>query len=1013
MGNLSELNAVEKPVTEWLSKMGWTHKSKDELKDFERPLSSPIIEPILKEKIQAFNDIDETAAQTVLEQFTQHLNHPDPILGNEKFLEKLVKGVTVTINGEDRDFHFFDFENVWNNDFIVTNQYWVQGAEMIKTDIMLLVNGIPLVPIEAKQRARKGVNWMQGVKQFDTYAKRADKLFICHAFGVACNGRITKYGIPGSSVSYFGEWKDTILDTHFPNPILDAENDLCDVEVWDDGYHHTKIPEYERMKRGIVGLLQPARVLDIVQHYLVFERTQEYGVVKKVSRYQQLRAGNKIVDRVVEQDVKTGIIWHTQGSGKSLTMLYTSYKLRRHPKLNDPTIYIVVDRKDLKEQMGGTFDDCELPNTSVPATIPILKSKITGCPAEVIITTIQKFQDLGDIKDDRENVIVLIDEAHRTQYGEYQIELQSVLPNARRFAFTGTPIPKTHRDFGIREGHKMLEYYLDRYSIDDSIKDGATVPVRYTFGPQEWFLDKEKLKQGWEEITADLTEDERALVQRRTQAWKTFLKHPDRIAALTKNIAEDFREVVEPQGYKVQIVACDKEACVLYYNELLKNGIDPCEMAIIFSKSHYDDEERYELYKDHYLDDGERKRLIKQFKKRITEEEKRQGNNLKIFIVCNMLLTGFDAPIEQTMYLDSPIRDHNLLQAIARTNRPHDDAVTGLSKEFGRIVDYVGVFKNYNEALNYDPEDITVFEDVDSLVKEFPKFLDKAFEPFEEIKLEDSYECTIAIVRKLSELDQGEFETNYRDAVQLFEAVAPHPDLREHLQKYRWLIEIYEIYLEEFKRLDFDPEIYAAKTRKLIEESSRVGFKGHLPAIQIDEKYIGNLKATKLSPSDKAEKIIRDIETVIRRNEIDNPVYVEFQERLDELIKQKSEETKTIEKLLIDLEELFGEVDQIATLPQRMGFDDRGSFDIFIEIKNAKDDSIDLELSKDFAKKVAEKIKQKVYIGWQDNKNELERFKVDVEIFADSDEYIELNLNEDEELIDRIMSRIIQHYGIE
>ena len=482
---------------------------------------------------------------------------------------------------------------------------------------------------------------------------------------------------------------------------------------------------------------------------------------------------------------------------------------------------------------------------------------------------------------------------------------------------------------------KFIHTYRNPYKVYSStVKFFDEVFAIYTL--QTW--DKEKMKQGWEEITADLTEDERALVQRRTQAWKTFLKHPERITALAKNITEDFREVVEPQGYKVQIVACDKEACVLYYNELLKNGIDPSEMAIIFSKSHYDDEERYELYKDHYLDDGERKRLIKQFKKRITEEEKKQGNNLKIFIVCNMLLTGFDAPIEQTMYLDSPLRDHNLLQAIARTNRPYDDAVTGLSKDFGRIVDYVGVFKNYNEAMNYDPEDITVFEDVDSLVKEFPIFLEKAFEPFEEVKLEDSYECTIAIVRKLSELDQGEFETNYRDAVQLFEAVAPHPDLREHLKKYRWLIEIYEIYLEEFKRLDFDSEIYAVKTRKLIEESSRVGFKGHLPAIKIDEKYIENLKATKFSPSDKAEKIIRDIETVIRRNEIDNPVYVDFQERLDELIKQKAEETRAIEELLIDLKAFFGEVDQVATLPQRMGFDDRGSFDIFIEIKNAKDE---------------------------------------------------------------------------
>lgn len=359
--------------------------------------------------------------------------------------------------------------------------------------------------------------------------------------------------------------------------------------------------------------------------------------------------------------------------------------------MNDPTVYIIVDRKDLKEQMGGTFDDCVFPSTSLPPNITQLKAKIRNRPAEVIITTVQKFRDMGDLQDDRSNVIVLIDEAHRTEYGVHQIELQKVLPNAKRFAFSGTPIDKTIRDFGIREGRNILEYYLDKYSIDDAIKDGATVKVRYTYGPQEHFLDKEELKEGWEEITADLTEDERALVQRRVQPWKTFMKHPDRVSVLAKDIADDFRNVVEPQGYKAQVVACDKEACVLYYDELMKY-FDESEIAIILSTGNYDDAEHYELYSPHYLIDGDRKRLIKQFRRRITEEEIENGNNLKIFIVCNMLLTGFDARIEQTMYLDSPLRDHNLLQAIARTNRPYDDPVTGLSKEFGRIVDYVGVF---------------------------------------------------------------------------------------------------------------------------------------------------------------------------------------------------------------------------------------------------------------------------------------------------------------------------------
>jgi type I restriction enzyme R subunit len=717
MGKLSELKGVEKPVTEWLSKMGWTFKSNDDLKVYSRPFFNPVLETVLIEKTTQINNITPAVARLAVEQLLQNLNNPIPILGNEAFLDKLASHVTISVEGDDIDVHFIDFEDIWNNDFIVTNQYWVQGYKMVKTDIVLLVNGIPIVPIEAKQRARKGTNWLEGVAQFSTYDQRADKLFMCHAFGVACNGRIAKYGIPGASSSYFNEWKSNLIDTAQPNPILDPENDLCLVyKDPEDAYWHfdvARLPNgevLERMKLGIIGLLQPARVLDILKHFMVFERT-EGKIIKKVARYQQLRAANKIADRVINSDLKQGVIWHTQGSGKSLTMLYTAFKLRQSKELKDPTVYIVVDRKDLREQIGGTFDDCEFPNARAVNNIGDLKYIIDKAPAGVFITTIQKFRELGNRQDLRDNVIVLIDEAHRTQYGDFQMELQAVLPNAKRFAFTGTPIPKTHHEFGIVRQKGEHEYYLDRYSIQDAIDDGATKPIRYTFGPQEWFLDKEKLKQGYDEITAELDEDEKRLVEKRVQAWKVFLKHPERIETLAKDIAEDYRNGVEPQGYKAQVVACDKEACVLYYNELLKY-FDRSEISIIFSTGAYDEGEKYELFKDHYKEDAERKKLIRQFKRRITEEEQKLGNNLKIFIVCNMLLTGFDAPIEQTMYLDSPIRDHNLLQAVARTNRPYDDKVSKLSKEFGRIVDYVGVFQNYKDALNYDPEDIGEFEDV-------------------------------------------------------------------------------------------------------------------------------------------------------------------------------------------------------------------------------------------------------------------------------------------------------------
>lgn len=1020
MGKLSELKGVERPVTEWLSKMGWTFKSNDDLKLYNRPFSNPVLEPILIEKTAQFNNISPSIARLAVDQLLQNLNNPIPILGNEAFLDKLASHVTITVEGDDLDVHFIDFENIWNNDFTVTNQYWVQGYKMVKTDIVLLVNGIPLVPIEAKQRARKGTNWMEGVAQFSTYDQRADKLYMCHAFGVACNGRIAKYGIPGASSSYFNEWKSTLLDVSHANPIMEPANDLCSFYkdekegLWN--FDVARLPNgevLERMKLGIIGLLQPARVLDILKHFMVFERA-EGKIIKKVARYQQLRAANKIADRVLNSDLKQGVIWHTQGSGKSLTMLYTAYKLRQSKQLKDPTVYIVVDRKDLREQIGGTFDDCEFPNARAVNNIGDLKHIIDKAPAGVFITTIQKFRELGNRQDARDNVIILIDEAHRSQYGDFQIELQAVLPNAKRFAFTGTPIPKTHQEFGIVRQKGEHEYYLDRYSIQDAIDDGATKPIRYTFGPQEWFLDKDKLKQGYDEITAELDESEKRLVEKRVQPWKVFLKHSERIELLAKDIADDFRNVVEPQGYKAQIVACDKEACVLYYNELLKY-FDRSEISIIFSTGAYEEGEKYELFKDHYKEDAERKKLIRQFKRRITEEEQKLGNNLKIFIVCNMLLTGFDAPIEQTMYLDSPIRDHNLLQAVARTNRPYDDKVSKLSKEFGRIVDYVGVFQNYKEALNYDPEDIGDFEDVESLVATFPEILENAFEPFSEIKLEDSYECAMNIVRKLTELDHGKFENSFREVVQLWESISPHPKLREHKEKYLWLNEIYEIYLEEFKRVDFDAEIYAAKTRKLIQETAKlINFKGHLPEIQIDSNYLSKLKETKLNPSDKAEKIIRDIETVIRQNEVSSAVYVEFQNRLDELIKQKQEQSLAIEVILNHLGDLYTELDEVASLPQRMGFPDRGTFEIFTLIKNSTSTNFNEELSRDFSLSALDNvIKKKIYIGWQDVPREYERLQTEIELLAANPKYEELRLDENEELIDRIMKSILAIYSLD
>ena len=1016
MSKLSESKSVESKVTEWLTQLGWEYRSAEDLKPYNRLQMSAVVEPILVEQVMALNSISQQAAKMAVETLLNNLRNPIPIEGNENFLNQLCDGVNITIDHKDCTIRFINFEDIWQNSLIVTNQYAVQ---QVRADICLLVNGIPLVPIEAKQCARRGTNWLEGVRQFQTYDRRSEKLFMCHLFGVACNGRLSKYGIPGASSSYFNEWKDSVIADKYDNPLLHPENELCRVyKDENDGLMHFDVERLpngqllEQMKFGIIGLLQPERVLDILQHFIVFER-DDNKIIKKVARYQQLRAANKIVDRVVQSDKAQGVIWHTQGSGKSLTMLYTAYKLRKTETLNDPTVFIVVDRKDLKDDMDDNFINCVFPNARVVLSIGDLISIIKKKPAGVFITTIHKFRELGEIKDERDNVIVLIDEAHRTEYGDYQMELRAVLPNAKRFAFTGTPIPKTHLEFGIKDENGKIEYYLDKYSVIDAINDGATKPIRYTLGPSQWFLDKEKLKKGYEEITAELEEDQKRLVEQRVQPWKTLMKKSERIKTIAADIAKDFRERLEPQGFKAQVVAIDKEACVLYYNELL-NYFDPAEIRIIFSKGQYETKERYDLYSPFYIDDKERKRLIDNFRKRITNEEIAKGNNLKIFIVCNMLLTGFDAPIEQTMYLDSPLRDHNLLQAVARTNRPYDygEGENKLSKEFGRIVDYVGVFQNYKEALNYDPEDIGEFEDVDALLEVFPTELDAAFEPFNDIKLEDSYECEMAIIRKLSEIDHGQFENRFHRVVQLWEAISPNPGLRSFRNKYLWLVTIYELYMEEFRRVDFDAEFYAAQTRKLLEESATLlDFRGHLPEIAIDADYLTKLQETRLSPSDKAEKIIRDIETMIRTNQNSSAIYIEFQERLDALIRMKNANAIEIEGLLKKLSELYTEVDEAVAIPKKMGFDDKGTFEIYQILKNELP-TFDESLARNFANELAAKVRSKIYIGWQEVNQEYNRFLGDVALIAANPKYVALNIDENDILQETIMDSIVRNFSL-
>ena len=476
--------------------------------------------------------------------------------------------------------------------------------------------------------------------------------------------------------------------------------------------------------------MEPSRLLDILAHFIVFE-SREGRTIKKVCRYQQYRAASKMVQRVVEGRYKQGLIWHTQGSGKSLTMVFAALKLKFHrgirsPRLHNPNILVVTDRRDLDRQIAKTFVACGLPNPQRAESIRQLQALLaTQSFGRTILSTVQKFQQddpalaagsyhrrrdalSGLAVEGSENWIVMVDECHRSQEKEMGAFLRATLPDAVRFGFTGTPVKKgdldTYRNFGLED-----EPYLDRYSIDDAVRDGATVPIFYMGRKTEWWLHDKEIDAVFEQWFASEPEEVVDELKARGVTRGDLARFEPRIDLIAQDIWAHYRAHVQPDGFKAQVVAIDRRACVAYKRALRQaiaqslvktEGMSEDEArtraeamtAAVYTAGQHDAIQYPELA-EHQLSEQQEKEAIADF----VDPE----HPLCFMIVCNKLLTGFDAPVEQAMYLDKPLTDHNLLQAIARTNRRYG------TKRNGLIVDYIGISRTLNEALSaYRREDV-------------------------------------------------------------------------------------------------------------------------------------------------------------------------------------------------------------------------------------------------------------------------------------------------------------------
>lgn len=793
-----------------------------------------------------------------------------------------------------------DFENPDSNDFLATNQVWIQGIERRRPDILLYVNGIPVVDIEAKTAARGHIDWAEGAKQTGRYDEEIPNLYYSNCFCVGVNELRMKYGVPGTLLQYWQQWRD-------PHP-------------------HTHVPSFDEMKCTVHGLFDRGNLLDIIQNFIVFEAEQG-RMVKKVARYQQFRAANKVVDRALNIDdpsgLRRGIVWHTQGSGKSLTMVFAARKLWNHPDMQQPTIIIVVDREQLQDQMIGDLFNTNTENVAVAQSIRDLRELLGQGDGHrgIIVTIVNKFDGMEAELSARKNIIMLVDEAHRSQYGDLGIFMRSAMPNASLFGLTGTPLElndrNTPRAFGRQTGDDRYERYMDRYSIEDSIRDGATKPIHYEVRMTDWTVAYADLDTKFEELFSDRSPEERKELMREAKL-DAILKHPRRVAQISEDIAQHFVEHIRPNGFKAMVACRDKEMCALY-KAALDQLLAPEVSLVIISEDPVHD---VEAIKPYYLGDARRRKAVEDYKLPCpkTQEERDDPENrfkpVEILIVCDMLLTGFDAPILQAMYLDKGLRDHTLLQAIARVNRPYNDL-----KEFGLILDYFGIFENLNDALNYDKSELGEVAFPFAQFREmFEEEIGKLRDLFGNIDQSGSHQSLMQALMLLNDDDdkRDQFEKAFRNVRILYETIQPDEFLRPYLSEYTWLCKFYMLYRKKFypkEHFEITDED-GAKTRQLIREHVDVKeLEDNFPTYILDENYL--TKIHDMDPDAKALEIEAMLDAEIRIRLDEDEDMRPMSERLKRIIDQKRAGTLAGIALLRELEELTMEVVDIVQEAQR------------------------------------------------------------------------------------------------
>lgn len=877
-----EWKLAEKPCIEELQNLGYKFIPKAEHDSLRDGGNHVLFRPYLTQALQRINDISEDDARAV---YTELLAKTD----NEEWLSFLRGNYTRRVSGQKtgKTIRLIDFKNPANNVFTVTNQLYIKSEKPRIPDVVIHINGIPVVVIEAKSPLNAKDKVGEAFDQIKQYERDIPRLFYSNCFNILTDGVKFLYGATGSPSSFYGVWKDP-----WPRATADFSNNLS---------------------RGLYSLLEPSRLLDLIAHFIVFER-EDGEIIKKICRYQQFRGVNKIVNRVTEGEHRKGLVWHTQGSGKSLTMVFATLKLKTHltidsPELTNPNIMVLTDRIDLDNQISGTFTACGLPNPSHVTSVKDLHELIRGgSDGLMVLSTMFKFQGSRRAIKNSKDWIIMVDECHRTQEKDLGAYLDATLPEARFFGFTGTPIKSGDKDTYARFG-VVGEGYLDKYGIDDAVADGATVPIHYTGRKTDWHVDDRKLDILFDQWFADLPDDKLTELKKKGISLAAVVKHPERIKLIAYDIWQHFKGYAKPDKFKAQIVAYDRESVILYRRaltatiteDLIRDGMAADEAQIlaesmsacVYSSNQEDDKPSEDPYIDALRSDLRTNYQDKDGEIVVKAAFKDPNREPSFLIVCDKLLTGFDAKVEAVMYLDKPLKEHSLLQAIARTNRTYNNV-----KQSGLIVDYIGVSSKLDEALaTYREEDVkNAMRNLDDLRSSLKAAHADVMSMAKGIKrgiaeLRREYD---ALVDQLGTEDQWfDFRRKARGFIKTYAALSPDSFVLDYTADMKWVAGFVQYGALIFEKSEsLDHREYSMKIREMVEEHVRAtGLSTTIKLRHItDPNFADDFEVDGKSEEDIKTAAIRksaELRKVTRESVDENPLqYQKFSDRVIAIIEK-------------------------------------------------------------------------------------------------------------------------------